>query len=176
MIRYCVARDGQYPATATRVGLWDRQYIVLAAVGPHMRFELMDAWRGWRHATTPDNCKVTFHLDGESRRVDASLELLLELYGHVRHESPCHLIGGSGTALEIEDRPTGVRFQLNYSIGTDTTYDQLEWELESLLGEVFDMHDRLGPDRRDEELADIQQYVERRGVDYDVRACYERLA
>lgn len=146
-----------------------------------MRFELMDAWRGWRHATTPDNLKVEFTLDGATRCIDCSIELLLEFYGYVVNGEPCHLIGGSGTALEIEEEPTGVQFRINYSVDTYTTYEELEGELVPLLREVFDMHDRLGQegfasDRREAALDRIQERVERAGVGYDVRACYDRLA
>jgi len=141
-----------------------------------MRFELLDAWRGWRHATTPDNLKVEVTLEGETQCIDASLELLCELYGHVRHGEPCHIIGGSGTAFEIDDRPTGVRFRVNYSWGAHTTHEDLAAELVPLLREVFTMHDRLGRDRREAELDRLQEHVDAVGVGYDVRDCYDRLA
>lgn len=135
----------------------------------------MDAWRGWRHATTPDNLKVDFRLDGTTRRIDSSLELLLEFYGHVVHESECHLVGGTGTTFEIEERPTGVRFRINYSVAADTTFAELERELDPLLRETFWMHDRLGRERREAELANIQRHVDDRGVGYDVHALYDEL-
>jgi hypothetical protein len=146
-----------------------------------MRFELRDAWRGWRHATTPDNLKVEFTLEGTTRCIDCSVELLLEFYGYVIHGEPCHLIGGSGTALEIDEEPTDVRFRINYSVDAHTTYEELEEELVPLLREVFDMHDRLGQegfagDRREAALERVQERVERAGVAYDVRECYDRLA
>lgn len=140
-----------------------------------LEFELMDAWRGWRHASTPDNLKVNFRLDGTTRRIDSSLELLLELYGHVVNRSECHLVGGSGTAFEIEERPTGVQFRINYSVAADTTFAELECELDPLLRETFWMHDRLGRERREAVLAEVQQLVDDRGVGYDVHALYDEL-
>ncbi|MFB6172030.1 MAG: hypothetical protein ABEJ23_05805 [Haloarculaceae archaeon] len=140
-----------------------------------LEFELRDAWRGWRHATRPDNLKVDVRVDETTRLIDASVELLLEFYGHVVHEAECHLVGGSGTTVELDDRPTGVRFCLNYSVAGDTTFAELDRELAPLLRETFWMHDRLGRERREAELAAIQQRVDDRGVGYDVRALYEDL-
>lgn len=140
-----------------------------------MRFELRDAWRGWRHADTPDNLTIECALEGETRVVDASIGFLCELYGHVKHRELCHLVGGTGTAFEIRTRPEGVRFIVNYSWSADTTFSELEAELVPLLRESFTMHDRLSSDRRDAELARIQDNVDAAGVGYDVRDCYETL-
>lgn len=151
------------------------------APAAELRFELMDVWRGWEHVTTPDNCKVTFHLDGERRRVDASLALLCELYGHVHHEAECHLVGGSGSALELERFDGEVRLRVNYSWECWTTDEALRAELEGLLAEAFELHDRLSTreqamSRREGQLAALSERVAERGVGYDVAALYERLA
>lgn len=141
-------------------------------------FELLAVRRGWGAARAPYNLAVGVRLEGERRRVSASLELVLELYAHVRHERPCHLIGGSGTAVELEEWGTDVRIRVNYTWTCQTSYETLERELEVLLAEAFEMHDRLdapATDRRAASLATLADYLDDRGVACDIEALYERL-
>lgn len=148
------------------------------ATGP--AFELLDARRGWNHASSPFNLAVAVRLGGGRRRISASLALLIELYGHVRHERECHLVGGSGTAIELEEWGTDVRLRVNYTWTAQTSFDALADELESLLGETFEMHDRLdgggAAARRERTLAELQRRVEDREVAFDVSGLYGRLA
>lgn len=144
-------------------------------------FELRDARRGWSHARSPFNLSVEVHIEGDRRRVSSSLELLLELYGYVRHEEPCHLVGGSGTTVELEEWGTDVRFRVNYSWAVQTTCPALQAALESLLTETFQLLDRLDgttevAGRRAATLTALDQHVAEQGIGYDVPGLYSRLS
>lgn len=144
-------------------------------------FELMDARRGWGHSTAPFNLAIGIQVGGRRRRVSTSLELLVELYGHVRHEQPCHIVGGSGTVVELEEWGTDVRLRINYAWTTQTSFARLERELESVLAETFAMQDRLATaerrssERRADSLAALQEHVADREVAFDVPGLYDRL-
>lgn len=139
-----------------------------------IQFELENEWGGWDHAAIPDDMEITVRTADSDKRAEISLVALLELYGHVLHRKQCDIVIGTGDFIEIVRKNDRILFRTP-PLDIQTTFEELEANLEPLIREVFKAKDdRTGVESRDEQLEYVQKKLEKKGIRYDLTVLYQR--
>lgn len=147
-----------------------------------IEFELCSAWDGWEMSWLPDNLTVECRTADESRKYNASLRNICEMYGYAHHQKSGGDFFGTGGRFKISENDSGgITFKFGAQV-TQTTYRELAEELESLMRAVFREQDRINAEdsdrdeRREKALAEMTDKVSRYGVAFDVEQCYREYA
>lgn len=138
--------------------------------------ELEDVYLGWEGSSLSDDLKIVLRTDNTTHEMTASLRELLRLYYYVSNKESCDLPIGTGKSIHVKQHGSFIKLR-KPPLDLQTTFDELESALETLLAEIFTQKDRMSEaETRKAELNYLLKYLDDKGERLDIYEIYDSLS